>query len=336
MCKTKSQSVVRDIFAFDRIGTAAHEVAHSLGSEHDGTENDCLSETHNVMGVGRSPKTNITLSTNSWKFSSCSTKYFTEYIDSLDSDGDNCLKTFGPYYNETALNQYNNILPGQFYDVDEQCINIMGSGSALCRGLYAGNFSQICNVMSCLNPNDPRYCNRFIPGDGTPCGDGKWCIRGICTTNEQAPKVDNDTCLFADLPVPVYYDATWNCSEVVERYPYRCLNHSWVQNSCCKMCERIMNTATSTPESSTTVLTTLSPTTTTLKSTPETTFSPTTTPLKSTSETTFSSTTARTSTTTTMMTTTTKELEDNLGSTASSVWQNKYATVILSILILFI
>lgn len=27
-CKTLSQSVVRDIFAFDRIGTAAHEVAH--------------------------------------------------------------------------------------------------------------------------------------------------------------------------------------------------------------------------------------------------------------------------------------------------------------------
>ncbi|CAG2217469.1 unnamed protein product [Mytilus edulis] len=321
MCKTKSQSIVRDVFAFDRIVTAAHEVAHSLGAEHDGTENDCLSENHNAMGVGRFPKFNITLSTNSWKFSVCSTNYFTEYIDSLDSDGDNCLKTFGPDYNATALNQFNNILPGQFYGVDEQCINIKGSGSALCRGLYEGNYSQICNVMYCLKPEDPRYCNRFTPGDGTPCGDGKWCIRGICTTNELAPKVDNDTCLFGDLQVQVYYDETWNCTEVIKRYPHRCLNNSWLQNSCCEMCESTMNTATSTLGSSTTVQTTLSSTTTTMKST---------------SETTLSSTTILTTTTTTLMKTTTKELEDNLGSRASSLWKSKYATVFLSVWILFI
>ncbi|VDI55264.1 Hypothetical predicted protein [Mytilus galloprovincialis] len=321
MCKTKSQSIVRDVFAFDRIVTAAHEVAHSLGAEHDGTENDCLSENHNAMGVGRFPKFNITLSTNSWKFSVCSTNYFTEYIDSLDSDGDNCLKTFGPDYNATALNQFNNILPGQFYGVDEQCINIKGSGSALCRGLYEGNYSQICNVMYCLKPEDPRYCSRFTPGDGTPCGDGKWCIRGICTTNGLAPKVDNDTCLFGDLQVQVYSDETWNCTEVIKRYPHRCLNSSWVQNSCCEMCESTMNTATSTLGSSTTVQTTLSSTTTTMQST---------------SETTLSSTTIRTTTTTTMMKTTTKELEDNLGSTASSLWKSKFATVFFSVWILFI
>ncbi|XP_076075137.1 uncharacterized protein LOC143046054 [Mytilus galloprovincialis] len=288
------------------------------------------------MGIGRTPKTNITLSTNSWKFSSCSTNYFTEYIDLLDSDGDNCLKTFGPDYNESAFNQYNNILPGQFYDVDEQCVNTMGSGSGLCRGSYAGNFSLICNVMACLNPNDRRYCHWFVPGDGTPCGDGKWCIRGICITHEEAAKVDNDICLFGDSPVPVYSDETWNCTEVIERYPDRCLNDSWVQNSCCKMCESTMNTAMITEEEPTTVMKTLSPTTITLETTLETTLPSTTSTLKSTSQSTLSSTTERTTTTITPTSSTPDTLEEDLGSTASSLWKSKYATVFLSVWILFI
>ena len=47
--------------------------------------------------------------------------------------GNNCMKTLTADFDPTALSPYDEILAGQLHDADQQCANIRGVGSYLCR-----------------------------------------------------------------------------------------------------------------------------------------------------------------------------------------------------------
>nr|XP_034300009.1 snake venom metalloproteinase aculysin-1-like [Crassostrea gigas] len=80
MCTNLSVTIVEDHFNFDIITVAAHELGHSLSADHDGTGNGCSSSDLYIMASTSS----IVDSTNPWKFSTCSTNYFTAYITFLN------------------------------------------------------------------------------------------------------------------------------------------------------------------------------------------------------------------------------------------------------------
>ncbi|XP_076088246.1 uncharacterized protein LOC143058668 [Mytilus galloprovincialis] len=68
-----------------------------------------------------------------WIFSTCSSQYFTSYIDQLDSANNNCLKTLSPSFDPTAKSLYDQFRAGQVYNADSQCVQLHGDGSYLCR-----------------------------------------------------------------------------------------------------------------------------------------------------------------------------------------------------------
>ena len=182
MCTTHSQSIVEDKFNFLMISVASHELGHSLGAAHDGTGNTCRDNDSYIMSSVAMPQSNALTAANPWKFSSCSTSYFKSYIDSLTTRNQQCLTTLSPYYDPNFLASERQRLPGQIYDADQQCVNMAGDGADMCSELYSGNYSTICTVLWCSDPKNTSICRGYIAGDGTLCGDRKWCISGVCTS----------------------------------------------------------------------------------------------------------------------------------------------------------
>ncbi|KAK3082599.1 hypothetical protein FSP39_000159 [Pinctada imbricata] len=130
ICTTNSQSVTEENLYFSAT-IAAHQLGHSLGALHDGEGNGCSGNDAFIMAASLGGQTEATAS-NPWKFSSCSTQYFTSLINTLNS-GSNCLTTLSTGFDPTALAQYDGLLPGQIYDADTQCEQIQGKGSYLKR-----------------------------------------------------------------------------------------------------------------------------------------------------------------------------------------------------------
>uniref|UniRef100_A0A1I8H231 Peptidase M12B domain-containing protein n=1 Tax=Macrostomum lignano TaxID=282301 RepID=A0A1I8H231_9PLAT len=69
-------------------GTAAHELAHNLGSHHDASGNTCSSGAKNLMSPSGGMY-NLANVANSYRFSSCSVSYMSAYLNSLGST--NCM-----------------------------------------------------------------------------------------------------------------------------------------------------------------------------------------------------------------------------------------------------
>ncbi|VDI82939.1 Hypothetical predicted protein [Mytilus galloprovincialis] len=231
VCTSVSQSIVAYGFNFLMISVASHELGHCLSSQHDGDGNGCSGSDSYIMASGIGPQTKPATATHPWIFSSCSTAYFTNYINSLDSAGNNCMKTLSPEFDPTGLTPYDQQLAGQLFSADEQCAQIGGTGSSLCYSLYYGDFSTICTVLWCSNPAGGN-CNGAIGGDGTHCGDKKWCISGVCTSDSNAPPADDETCLYGDVKGKIFTNG-WTCEDMVREAPGYC---SSVRTSCCASC----------------------------------------------------------------------------------------------------
>ena len=57
----------------------------SLSAQHDGESgNSCSFSDQYIMAASSSPQTNAATATHPWIFSTCSTTYFSNYIDSLE------------------------------------------------------------------------------------------------------------------------------------------------------------------------------------------------------------------------------------------------------------
>ncbi|XP_056012019.1 uncharacterized protein LOC125678701 [Ostrea edulis] len=233
VCKSQSVSIVEDHFDFIMLTVAAHELGHSLSASHDGTgSNSCNSNDAYIMSASSS----VVTSTNPWKFSSCSTKEFTTYINSLNYGGSNCMTTLSGTFDPTALNKFTS-LPGQIFDADAQCKHIRGAGSSFCKFPYKGNYTTICSTLWCQKTDGSGKCTSSVGGDGLQCGHRKWCISGLCTYDVCAPSGD-ESCLYGDRTDVVFNfngeDIT--CPKVATQ-PYLCY-YSSVETGCCKTCPR--------------------------------------------------------------------------------------------------
>ncbi|KAL4224994.1 hypothetical protein ACF0H5_015689 [Mactra antiquata] len=236
--KGDSVSIVEEHGGFQSVGTAAHEIGHSLGSLHDGENNTCESEDRYIMassGFGAVPEDK---KFNPWFFSKCSVEYIKNYIVSMLIDGTMCLLDSEPRdsrrnENKQMYEQDDVIeLPGQRYSPDNQCRLIWGPKSYLCRGAEFGNASTICTAMYCRDPSTLNDCVLHTAARGTSCGNKKWCSQGQCEYSENAPE-KTESCVLGDQPGPAFNDMT--CQQLVSKSASYCYQDK-VKARCCNAC----------------------------------------------------------------------------------------------------
>ncbi|XP_060587825.1 A disintegrin and metalloproteinase with thrombospondin motifs 19-like [Ruditapes philippinarum] len=228
-----SVSIVEEQGGFQSIGTAAHELGHSLGALHDGENNTCHSVDRYIMaasGFGPVPNNK---KYHPWIFSRCSVDYFKEFITSLLLEGSTCLTSKRP--NVTDILEVVNStldLPGQDYTPDDQCRMIWGPTSYLCRGSEFGNASTICTAMYCRDPSTESDCVLHVAARGTTCGNKQWCMDGHCVYSPKAPDKQGP-CLLGDQPGAAFNSMT--CEQLIAKSSSYCYQEK-VRSRCCNSC----------------------------------------------------------------------------------------------------
>lgn len=203
VCSEEPTSLVEESFTEQTANTLAHEIGHSLGMHHDGDANSCPADDFFVMAPTSALPTTRAKASNPWTFSPCSVEVLTSFLALSDAactliDEATSVTDFSSY----TIREY-----GQRVDADAQCQARYGPLSRFCRQDYLVvtglTFDDMCYNMKCFNPVAGR-CVQVPAHDGTSCGDGKWCFKGMCVANSQAPSRSSNC--------PQLDDATRSCS----------------------------------------------------------------------------------------------------------------------------
>ncbi|KAK3707207.1 hypothetical protein QZH41_019560 [Actinostola sp. cb2023] len=144
----------------------AHETGHTLGMEHDGTHNNCSKDI--VKGSIMAPLVRSRFDRFHWSI--CSRRELIDHLDYLW-----CLDDIPFNSNRTLMNQ----LPGQVYNLDDQCVMDFGEGYSSCT-VYTP-MPKKCSKLWC-DDNSYSWCRtrNTPPLEGTTCGSRKWCRNGHC------------------------------------------------------------------------------------------------------------------------------------------------------------
>ncbi|XP_062858960.1 A disintegrin and metalloproteinase with thrombospondin motifs 20-like [Trichomycterus rosablanca] len=151
--------------------TIAHELGHVFNMPHDDNPK-CreagIKHQYHVMAP------TLNYDTSPWSWSKCSRKYITEFLDTGYGE---CL------LDEPVVRSYvlPVKLPGQLYNANRQCELMFGPGSQVCP------FMRQCKRLWCTSSEgDHKGCRtQHMPlADGTECGHGMHCRRGMCVNKE--------------------------------------------------------------------------------------------------------------------------------------------------------
>ncbi|KAL5006082.1 hypothetical protein ScPMuIL_017240 [Solemya velum] len=268
MCTISSHSLVEENFNFRVSLAAAHEIAHSLGADHDGANNRCEGD-HGYMMDNNVYPSHSPNGKNKWKFSSCSIKAFMAEIHMIERFGVNCLSTFGDSSYDTK-----DKLGGEFetrlfepyeatQEVDQMCIDEIGNGSAVCREMFMNSYYLVCFKLYCtdigvkdINLREEYHyptCIPIVPKAKIACGLKKWCseyssesaesdevVELDCTEDEAAPGT-SENCPFGDMPGSAFVafnnfaEQVVTCQELIQEQPYMCYLQ-FVERRCCESC----------------------------------------------------------------------------------------------------
>ncbi|XP_057647833.1 A disintegrin and metalloproteinase with thrombospondin motifs 20 [Chionomys nivalis] len=151
--------------------TIAHELGHVFNVPHDDSykcKEAGIKHQYHVMAP------TLNYHTSPWTWSACSQKHITEFLDTGHGE---CLldKPNGRIYDLSPQ------LPGAVYDVNKQCELMFGPGSQVCPYLKQ------CRRLWCTSAEGVhKGCRtQHMPlADGTSCGPGMHCHRGLCVTRD--------------------------------------------------------------------------------------------------------------------------------------------------------
>lgn len=159
---SEAVGIVEDNGGFAGIIPTAHEVGHLIGARHDGSPisaSDCPATDGYIMTGG------LMLSENGFQWSTCSINAFYKFINEPRAK---CLYN-EPIYGE----QVPRVLPGKLLSLDEQCKNVLGTPAC-------NRDATVCTRLECAYPGYDE-CRATSPAaEGSPCGDGLYCLNGRC------------------------------------------------------------------------------------------------------------------------------------------------------------
>ncbi|KAI5615519.1 A disintegrin and metalloproteinase with thrombospondin motifs 15 precursor [Silurus asotus] len=180
MCDPKRSCSVIEDDGLPSAFTTAHELGHVFNMPHDNVK-ACEDVFGKLQDNHMMSPTLIRINrTSPW--SSCSAAIITEFLDSGHGD---CL--LDQPEKPLALPD---ILPGVSYSLERQCELSFGAGSKPCPLLQAS-----CQRLWCTGKTrgQPVCQTRHFPwADGTACGEGMLCMRGVCIEKYEVtrPRVD--------------------------------------------------------------------------------------------------------------------------------------------------
>lgn len=194
-CSESRQSINEDQ-GLQSWGTASHELAHNLGSEHDGDDAKCSPASKFLMSpsAGSYDLTNIA---NSYRFSNCTVAYIQSYIASGKAA---CLKVRQAIANVT-LNDTNR--EGGRLTLDQVCrLSYPNSpGKFFLTDEASKNPATICAKIFCV---PTAGSSSGVSGGGlrapvgSSCGNKKSCNwNGECSADDAAPAAD-ESCFWGD------------------------------------------------------------------------------------------------------------------------------------------
>ncbi|ESN91185.1 hypothetical protein HELRODRAFT_194517 [Helobdella robusta] len=239
VCEINANAMVVDTGGYSTADLASHEIGHNLGANHDGERgkegNNCNGNDQFLMTAIQQAQQ---MPLNHQKFSPCSVKYFDDKVDALKKINKNCLKPKEKTTAEDFSSQLS-VLPGQKFDIDEQCRYIYGPESYYCRRASSPE-NTICEEVYCFDSKQKRCLggNRYSAYDGTSCANKKWCMDKKCVYDAKAP-VLKETCPFGDSVEPIEYSGRLTkCSDLKQQRRV-CTENEFMAKYCCGTCEQV-------------------------------------------------------------------------------------------------
>ncbi|KAK7091781.1 mucin-5AC-like [Littorina saxatilis] len=234
VCSDQKRGLIEN-FCTERTSLALTRVISlALNAKYDGVANLCADAELVMSPVSEIPA--ASQRENPFAFSACSANEIRQYLN--NEIATQCLRT-QDVANPLNIAALTTTELGQQYNADVQCALRLGTGSTLCRSLYATlNYdATLCHDMRCSVPGSSN-CQGILPFDGTTCGNQKWCQDGVCTSSASAPATASTTCPQGDAPPAT----TFSCSASA------CASATPVYRdySCCQTCSAIP-AATTTP-----------------------------------------------------------------------------------------
>ncbi|XP_056602896.1 A disintegrin and metalloproteinase with thrombospondin motifs 15a [Triplophysa dalaica] len=180
MCDPKRSCSVIEDDGLPSAFTTAHELGHVFNMPHDNVK--ACEEVFGKLEDNHMMSPTLIRINRTSPWSPCSAAIITDFLDSGHGD---CL--LDQPQKPLALPD---VLPGASYSLERQCELAFGAGSKPCPFMQAP-----CQRLWCTGKTRGQLVcqTRHFPwADGTRCGDGKLCMRGICIEKQEMPKTKVD------------------------------------------------------------------------------------------------------------------------------------------------
>ncbi|XP_065167570.1 A disintegrin and metalloproteinase with thrombospondin motifs like isoform X3 [Atheta coriaria] len=171
--KVNSVAIIEDTGGFSGIIVAAHEVGHLLGAVHDG------SPPPSYLGGPGAEKcqwtdgyimSDLRHTERGFRWSSCSVASFHHFLN-----GDTATCLYNSPHEDDSLPR---VLPGKLLTLDAQCRRDRGTSACF-------KDDRVCAQLFCFDAGS-GYCVAYRPAaEGSPCGDGQYCLNGRCVAEHE-------------------------------------------------------------------------------------------------------------------------------------------------------